>query len=405
MHRRLEASADRHAIEGEETHGDAPRLRDGIRFCVGVFIVVRLALSVLGVVGVQDRDVPQDGVGATGQGSEQPATRGWHNAVDGTVRWDAYWYLAVAAHGYPGSGQDAAFFPGYPASISAVDRSLPVTLEDSAILVSNGAFLAALVVLYALTTYEFTEEVARRTVLFTALFPTAFFFFAPYSESSFMLLTVLVFWWARRDRWLIAAVAAAAAASVRSIGVVLIPCLLIEALTVRRSATTRGVRVLASFAPVLPLALYSLWWFARNGDLLAPFHAQSGWMRSLAFPLVTLADGLALGIKGIGHPHGIYWTADLVIATAAVVPFCLRWRRIAQPYVTYAVLSLLIPLTYPLSARPLLSVPRFVIVVFPLFWAMALLLESQLARRLALGLSALGFAVASLAFMNWGYLF
>jgi hypothetical protein len=46
-------------------------------------------------------------------------------------------------------------------------------------------------------------------------------------------------------------------------------------------------------------------------------------------------------------------------------------RRLPVAYTGYAVVSLLFYLSFPVRGAPLLSLPRFVIVVFPLFVALA----------------------------------
>ena len=48
------------------------------------------------------------------------------------------------------------------------------------------------------------------------------------------------------------------------------------------------------------------------------------------------------------------------------------------PYLVYVVASLLVIFSYPLPARPLLSDPRFLIVLFPVFWAMVDLWQGRL---------------------------
>jgi hypothetical protein len=404
MHLPVEASTQDLAAQRERAEGDPPRFRDGAKFCLVVFLAVRILLSAVAVVGVHDRSPDRNVVGASGPGSDEPATAGWHNAIDGTVRWDAYWYISIARDGYDFSGRAAAFFPAYPALIRAVDLTSPLSPVTSAIVVSNAAFLAALIVLYALTAREYSAEIARRSVLLLALFPTAFFCLAPYSESLFLLSTVLTFWWARGDRWVLAALAASAAIATRSTGIILVPCLLLEAASARPHTVKPSTRIAASLAPLMTPLVYSLWWFERSNDLLAPFHAEEGWMRSFSFPLVTLGRGLALGIRGIGTTRGLYFTGDIILTLCVIVPLALVWRRIAWPFLAYGVLSVLMPLSYAIPARPLVSVPRYFVVVFPAFWAMALLLDRPFPRRAVLFLSVAGFVIASLSFMNWGFI-
>ena len=67
-------------------------------------------------------------------------------------------------------------------------------------------------------------------MLLICVFPTSYFFLMPYTESLFFLLAVTAFWGARRGEWAVAATAAALAALTRSVGIVLAPALLVEAL-------------------------------------------------------------------------------------------------------------------------------------------------------------------------------
>jgi len=57
-----------------------------------------------------------------------------------------------------------------------------------------------------------------------------------------------------------------------------------------------------------------------------------------------------------------------------------------------------------LPERPLLSAPRFVAVLFPAFWAMAILVKGWRFPVALVGFGV-GFVLLSVAFMNWGYIF
>ena len=381
-----------------ETPHDAVRLRDGVPFSAAVFVTVRVTLSVLAVLTVGAVHPPSD----AGSGMAVPATAGWHNAIDGTQRWDAGWFESIARDGYRSDDASAAFFPGYPIAIRGATWIVPISESDAALVVSNLAFLGALIVLFALMRFESSTDTARRTVLLLAWYPASFFFLAPYSESMFLLASLLTFWWARRSRWGPAAAAGFVAALTRSVGVVLVPALLLEAWSINRDERPRAI--VASLVPLLAPAAYSAYWFARAGDALRPFHAQASWFRSLQLPLVTLGNGLWLGLSGITDRRGIYWTVDVVLTAVVLIALALGWNRIPKPYLVYVVLSLALILSYPLPERPLLSVPRFVAVLFPAFWAMAALAKGWRFRVL-LAAFGVGYVLLSIAFMNWGYIF
>jgi hypothetical protein len=391
------ATVNNTASDASERTGTV-RLRDGAKFSFLVFLAARVGLSVLAVLTVSTVHPPS----SAGSGVAAPATAGWHNAVDGTERWDAGWFERIAQDGYRSDDASAAFFPGYPLAIRGVTTVLPLSDSDAALVVSNIAFLGALIVLFALTTFEFSTDTARRTVLLLVCFPASFFFLSPYSESSFLFASLLTFWWARRGRWGLASAAGFAAALTRSVGVLLVPALLLEAWSVDRRERPRAI--VASLVPLLAPAAYAAYWFARAGDALKPFHAQDSWLRSLELPFVTLGNGLWLGISGITDRRGIYWTVDVALTTVVLIALALGWKRIPKPYLVYVLASLVLILSYPLPERPLLSAPRFVAVLFPAFWAMAILVKGWRFPVALVGFGV-GFVLLSVAFMNWGYIF
>src|SRR5207249_10159107 len=163
-----------------------------------------------------------------------------------------------------------------------------------------------------------------------AFFPESFFFLAPYSESLFIMASLLTFWWARRGRWGGAAAAGFVAAATRSVGVFLAPALVWEAWSTRRAHPKRAFA--ASLAPLAAPILYGSYWWVHAGDALRPIHAQASWFRATTMPLITLGDALWLGIVGIRYPRGVYWTIDVLLMAALLLPFALRWRTVPRPY-------------------------------------------------------------------------
>jgi hypothetical protein len=380
-----------------------PRLRDGFRHSLLVFLGVRAGLCVLSLVGptlIEPRSNPP--LPVVPGWTIAPVTPGWHNLATALERQDAAWYLRIATHGYaPGDGS-AAFFPLYPAAIRAVSWAPGIGPLGAALLVSNLSFLAALVMLHGLTRLEgMSEATARRTTLFVAIFPTAFFFLAPYTEAPFLLLSVSSFWFARRDRWALATLTGALAALTRSIGILLIPALAVEALARSRRGKELALRLLAATGVGIGPLLYFAYWSARFGDAWAPFRAQQRWGRDPTFPLTTLADAVRLA-----GSLGTYWLIDALVVGIVVVAVLAGVRWLRATYVVYALASLLLPLSDPFPGRPLLSMPRFVVVIFPGFWMIARAVER---RRLPASVVTAGFAsgygVLTLLFVNWWHVF
>ena len=79
-------------------------------------------------------------------------------------------------------------------------------------------------------------------------------------------------------------------------------------------------------------------------------------------------------------------------------------RRLPLAYGVYVIAALALPLSYPVTPQPLMSLPRFLVVLFPLgIWLAAWLAEHPRARMPALVASALlmAFFVAQFATWHW----
>jgi hypothetical protein len=303
--------------------------------------------------------------------------------TDVWARWDSVHFLRIAQHGY--SGTEAAFYPLYPKLVGVVGGALGGHYVLAGILVSLLATLGAFMVLERIAEQRLGGNGARRAVLYLALFPTALFLQAVYSESLFLFLCLAAFVLAERGRIASAGLAVGLAILTRPTGLALVPPLLLIA---RR----RSWR-LATALPVA--ATYPLLLWHELGDPWAFARAEATWHRHLshAGPLGGIWDGLRAGWAGVeqlasGSNAHVYWTAispadSVPLRTAVlnlellgflflfVVLAVVAWREFGAPYGLFAALSLALPLSVPSSRWPLLSLPRFGLVVFPFFLALA----------------------------------
>lgn len=384
-------------------------LREAAWYCLKVFLSVRIGLALLALLSVALIE-PLEATSVRGWSAPENVA-GWSNLVTAWERWDALWFLSIATEGYAEGDGSAAFFPLYPLLIRGISFLLGGRPLAAALLISNVAFLGALVVVYRLTIVEFGDRSkARRTVLYLAIFPAAFFFLAPYSESLFLLLAAGSMLAARTGRWPLAGSTGALAAATRSIGIVLVVPLAIEAwlqMSGRRADRVRGLveRLWwAGFVAAGTLTYLGYWW-SRSGDLFTPLRAQEGWSREFSLPWETLVDGGRVAFRFVGQYaagfHQVEWLIVLLALTASV------WvaMRARATYVAYTVLSLLMPLTLVFDGRPLMSIPRFVLPIFPLFWALAALGQRFRVHEPIVAVSAAGLGVLTLLFVNWYFIF
>lgn len=118
--------------------------------------------------------------------------------------WDSQYYLYVAENGYmPGMINNAAH-PLFPFLMKILSFLFKGNLLVTGLVFSNLFSLAALVWMYKWVKSEYGVDLAFRSCLFLAFFPTGFYLNLVYAESLFLLLLVIFFWALYKDkkRWL-----------------------------------------------------------------------------------------------------------------------------------------------------------------------------------------------------------
>jgi Gpi18-like mannosyltransferase len=316
----------------------------------------------------------------------------WTRFLHVWTTWDGAIYASISQGGYT-QLQNTAFFPLYP----LLERLLaPVFGGDpvlAGLFTSNVACLVAFAWLRVLAEREYGRMVARRTLLYLAIFPYALFLAAAYTEGLFLALSLATFLALRGHNWKLAGICAALATLTRPVGILLLLPLMYEYVVsqVRSPGTWRGKLrvdvVIALSLPVLALLGFNLALAPRFGTLLPTTTAQSRfWGRRLSWPW----DGLLRAAHAVLHaPLGIgaYVTLDIVWTLLfTVLALALLWpfgplrssdgSRLPVAYGLYAlatvVLILLTPMNKPgFEWATLASNGRFMLVVFPLFLLLA----------------------------------
>lgn len=400
----------RRAAEPDEAAGRAERdrIRRGLRYCLWVFLGLRVGLSVVALAGVALLPSIDNAVGPPGwPGSE--VTAGWHNLVTAWERFDALWFLRIATGGYVDGDGSAVFFPLYPVLIRGLSPILGGHPLAAAFVISHLAAFGSMIVMYFLTAGEFDERTARRAVLYLAVFPTSFFLLAPYSESLFLLAVLVSLWGARRGRWAVAGLAGAGASATRNLGVLLVLPLAVEA--VHQWRERGGARVLArgllwSVVAAAGALAYLAYWQGVAGDALAPIHQQANWQREASFPAATVVRGTIEAFRFIGVYPGGYHLVDWLIAVPALFAGVWVAFRTRPVFGVYAWTSLAAPLSYVFVPRPFMSLPRFLLVVFPVLWPMAVLgLRRRGVHEAVVAVSSGLLALLTVLFVNWYYVF
>jgi hypothetical protein len=333
------------------------------------------------------------------------------------ARWDSSWYLGIADSGYSEPAR-TAFFPLYPLLIRAGGWIVGSPLV-AGVLVSGACLVVALAALHELTRLELGAGAARWAVIALALSPMSFFFTAVYSESLFLALSTGALLAARRERWWWAGVLGGLAAATRSAGIVLLlPLALI--------AWRQGPRLNAALALALVpagLGAYLAGLALAGHDAFAPFHVQEVWFREWAGPFGGVRDAAVAAWEGVrqlwsGRRDVAYFAQaggdPLVVARMNVMLFAFliagavalvgAVRRLPLAYAAYALAALALPLSYPVGPQPLMSLPRFELVLIPLWmWWGWWLHGHPRARMPALAVSSAGLVAFTAIFSTWHF--
>lgn len=287
--------------------------------------------------------------------------------------WDSVHYLDIARRGY--AGTDMAFFPLYPALIRLVGNVVGNDLI-AGLIISNVALFFGLLFFYKLVEHQFNRAVAHRAIFYISIFPTAVFFSAVYTESLFFALTVASFYYIREHRWVTAGIVGTFAALTRSEGVLLAVPFAIEVFSAIRAGSLaqffgspkRLARiVLGAVAIPLGLAAYMAWLWVLNGDPLYFSHVQSHWNRHFAPPWVSAQHALRIVAHAKSPLVAANQTIEIVFTILMIGVLAAGLRRLRPSYSAYMALSVVIPM----STSSLMSMPRFALVLFPMFALLA----------------------------------
>jgi 4-amino-4-deoxy-L-arabinose transferase-like glycosyltransferase len=304
-------------------------------------------------------------------------------------RWDAPHYIDIARNWYINQGDQRnliVFFPLYPILIrlATVDFSY---MSLSALVVSNVSSIIAFVYLFKLAKLDFDDSVALKAVLFLSIFPTAYFLSAPYTEGLFFALVIASVYYARMAKWPLAGFLGMFAALTRMAGLLLLPTLLVEYLH------QKGWKPRKIDANILWIGLalvgFLIYLNINNQVTGNPFTfieiERTHWSNSIN-PLTGLAQ--AFGAVNKPFPENItIGVAPLAFAFLGLLAVAGGFvRRLRPSYTVYMLFTWMLAV----STAWWISVPRYVMAMFPMF----ILLGTLSRRRTVTILITVAFAAA-----------
>jgi Gpi18-like mannosyltransferase len=311
-------------------------------------------------------------------------------------RWDAVHYLDIATQGYQGTNM--AFFPLYPLLIRLVG-ALAGNHLIAGLLISNASFFFGLLYLYKLLEREYDRAVSRRAIFYVSIFPTSVYFTAVYTESLFFMLTVAAFYYMREHLWWIAGAIGFLAALTRVEGVLLVVPFLMEWTAARGSSGKRASLSGAFAAALIPLglAVYMAYLWVLRADPLYFSHVQIHWNRHFAPPWVSLINAFGKIAHGPGSLVVANQSLEVAFTLLMIAVLIAGWHSLRPSYIAYMALSILVPM----STSNLMSMPRFALVLFPMFAILARWGERPWVNNVILAFSLPLLGLFTVLFADW----
>lgn len=321
------------------------------------------------------------------------------------ANFDGVHYIRIVENGYS-SQYTQAFFPLFPLLIQCV-ASIFKNALIAGLMLSNISFIFALYFFYKLTNLDYSQNIAKSSVLFLLLFPTSFFFGSLYTESLFLFLILLAFYFMRTSKWISAGITGFFASITRVFGVFLIPSYLCEYYLAKKTKKNKikfSKIFLASTITLSGLVLYMRYLAVNFSDPFYFAHALPAYGSSRSVDkIILLYQVFYRYIKMLlssGIDNFFYYTVILEFLSALLFLVLIIWgyvKKIRPSYLLFAIFAYIIP-TFTGTFS---SMPRYVLILFPCFIVLGMI-ENKWLKSLIYLIFTILLAVSTIMFTR-GY--
>jgi hypothetical protein len=137
-------------------------------------------------------------------------------------------------------------------------------------------------------------------------------------------------------------------------------------------------------------------WVLR-ADPLYFSHVQSHWNRHFAMPWVSVVNSIEKILHATASQTVANESLEIAFTLLMVAVLLAGWNQLRPSYTTYLALSILVPM----STSSLMSMPRFALVLFPMFAILARWGERPWVNNLILAFSLPLLGLFTVLFADW----
>ena len=322
------------------------------------------------------------------------------------LRTDSPSYLGIAKNWYVTEGDarfHIVFFPLYPILIK-IFSLFTGGFFGSAMLVTTLCAIGSAIAAYELFALDNDRSTALFATTLLCLFPGSIFLLAPMTESLFLLTSLLCISMCRKKRYLLSGLFGCLAALSRSVGILLmLPVFMEAAYDYFGGAALNRKAVVSRLAGCFTIALGTALYLVINKAVTGSFftfmrYQREHWSQGLgpffgtaAYQLQYFLSSLHTGEAALGLT---LFLPNLLCCLAGLVILALSAGKLRPSYAAYGLLYYAVTS----GCTWLLSGPRYLAVCFPLAAGLCALVKGRLERRLL----ALVSLVMMLMYM-WAY--
>jgi len=316
------------------------------------------------------------------------------NLISLHARWDSYWYLDIAKNGYSLEYNqwglyNIVFFPLYPFLISLIAFLTAGNFVLAGWILSLIFLFLALLYFFKLVK-EFHPDInPYLPIIFLLIFPTAFFLNAIYTESLFLFLSLAAFYYALKNKFVYAGIFGLFASLTRVTGVLLFIPVFWEYFKNYsfKLKTFFNLKILSVFLIPLGTFIFFLYHYFKFGNFFLFLEVEKNWGRAFTLQKEHF--------KLFSNPAIVNFSLDafFVIFTLLILYFI--FKKLPASYGLYMLTTLVVIL----STGTLMSVGRYILVLFPIYIFLASI-KNQYIQQSWIFISILLLSMYTVLFVN-----
>lgn len=348
--------------------------KDIILYGIGIRILIFLAgILIIAIFQSEDAFSFKDFLGM------------WH-------KWDSTGYTNIAKEGYAfkenGKHILLVFFPLYSLCMKFV-RHFVRDYYVSGLIVSYAFYLGSLIYIYRLAVLDFSESVAKKSIVLISIFPFSFFFGSIHTESITLFMMTATLYYIRIHSWSTVMVFGALSGLCRMVGSLVAVPALIEYVRYERpffhlqkknyKKFWKDIFTKFIYIPLIGIGglIYLYINYSVDGSPTAFLvHQKEHWYNTPQFITKTIFDLFHRIFDNFNSLTGCIWLPELLIFVIAIILLMLTWRKIPSMYSIF----LLCYIVISYSASWLLSGSRYMSIALPMFYMLAVWTDEKESR-------------------------